>query len=228
MNRHMARPSATLAAAAALATVLCGCVATPTPDSTPAPGTEAMTNTSRHPLSERSLALGPASTALLQAELFHSEDARTVYVHYRLRNDGAEQALAVFDRGLYGERAGAVYAPGPVGQARIEIETDGSVTLAHIAVPPPSDDTRRQQAPLVLELAPGAELNDESITQLPEHVTPTRLRWCIGVAAFDRSAYDTPTDTPRGRIWVGGAAAVVAQQRLCTAWYDVASRRFQD
>lgn len=185
-----------------------------------------MTATAHSNTIERSIELGTAQTVSMRAELFYADDARTLYVRYRLRNDGNGRALAVFDRGVYSDWAGALYAPGPVGRARIERDGD-RITVAHVALAPPADDPLRRNAPLALALASGEALSAESATRLPADIAPARLRWCIGVAPFSEDAFRNRQDTANGAIWVAEAGALAAQQRLCTPWFDPAVGAFE-
>lgn len=211
-----------LTVTATLSAMLCGCANSPTSASV----TDHMTDSPHSTIAESRIELGPEQSATLRAELFYSAQTQTVYVRYRIRNESAEHRLAVFDRGVYGDWAGAVYAPGPVGTARIEVD-GGDLTVAHVAVPPPAEDPLRRHAPLARVLTPGQEHGSESATQLSPEAAPRRLRWCVGVARFVQDAFRHPQDTANGTIWVAEEAAVAAQRRLCTPWYDVAAGRLE-
>lgn len=153
------------------------------------------------------------------------EMPNAVRVRYRLRNTG-QASLAVFDRGdrhavLTGrQEAGAIGAPHVLQAA------EGSVELRHLALPPPAGFTGPTvpATPLALQLAPGAVLAGEFSTTLPSSAPPRRVRWCLGVAPFDDTAFFAAEDVEAGRIWQAGAEAVAGQQLLCTPWFDLAAQ----
>lgn len=164
--------------------------------------------------------------ASLHTEFHYSADANTVLVRYRLRNGSADRALAVFDRGVYGDRAGAAFNPGPVGAPRVEQQADGTVLL-HGPGPAPATAAMDPlgAAPLAVELKPGAELADQFVHRFTDG-TPKRLRWCVAVAAFDEKQFRNPVKTDHGPIWTGAGDTSAATKQLCTPWYDVGTARF--
>jgi hypothetical protein len=162
----------------------------------------------------------------LHAELFYSTEARTVYVRYRIHNTSADRALAIFDRGVSGDWAGALYGPGPIGRAVLERDGDG-LTVSHMATALLHDDPLQRSMPLVLALAAGGTVTAESATQLPAEYEPARLRWCVAVMPFDQQHFRSPHQADTGTIWIATPEVVDLQQRLCTPWYDVAAATFQ-
>jgi hypothetical protein len=173
---------------------------------------------------ESAIALSDRHTVSLQAQLHYARESQTFYLQYRLRNESADTAIAVFDRGVYGDWAGVAYAPGPVGKPRFAIDGD-TATLTHSAVPAVDGDMRTM--PIAVHVAPGATLSDAFIHAGFDGVSPKRVRWCVGIAAFDETLFRSPQPTDRGTIWIANADAVARQTLLCTSWYDVENERFE-
>ncbi|MGO1072506.1 hypothetical protein [Lysobacter sp. CA199] len=162
----------------------------------------------------------------LHADWFYDAGARTLLVRYRLRNGSAKRSLAVFDRGVYSDRAGAVFAPGAVGTARVQVEGDG-VSLIHSPDTPASAHDPLASAALAVEVNAGAELADQFVHRFSD-TAPKRLRWCVGVMAFDQAAFGHPVKTEHGTVWTATVDTASARKLLCTPWYDVAAGRFAD
>ena len=168
--------------------------------------------------------LGEGRTVSLHAQLHYARDSQTFYMQYRLRNDSPDTAIAVFDRGVYGDWAGAAYAPGPVGKPRVSIEGDAA-TLTHSAAPATEGDMRT--TPLAIRVGPGETLNDAFIHVGFDGASLKRVRWCVAVAPFDDKRFRSPQATSRGTIWIAGSDAVAGQTLLCTPWYDIENGRFE-
>lgn len=204
------------------AALVSGCFHRLSTDQRPSP----MNDTKKTNQIEVAAAFGTGQTATLHAEFFYSSEARTVYVRYRIHNTSADRALAIFDRGVYGDWAGARYAPGPVGRAVFQRDGDG-LTVAHMATALLSDDPLQRSMPLALALPAGGTIAAESASQLPAEDVPARLRWCIAVMPFDQQHFRSPHQTDTSTIWIATPDVVDLQQMLCTPWYDVAAESFQ-
>jgi len=163
----------------------------------------------------------------LHTEFHYSTDANTLLVRYRLRNGSADRALAVFDRGVYGDRAGATFNPGPVGAPRVE-QQDGGTVLLHAPGPAPATAAMDPlgAAPLAVELEPGGELADQFVHRFTGTGAPKRVRWCVAVAPFDEKQFRNPVKTNHGPIWTATGDTSTGRQLLCTPWYDVGTARF--
>ncbi len=172
----------------------------------------------------RTIALSEGHTVSLQAQLHYAPDTQTFYLQYQVHNDSKDTAIAVFDRGVYGDWAGVAYAPGPVGKPRVTIDND-SATLTHSAMPSVEDDMRT--TPLAVHVGPGETLNDAFIHVGFDGASPKNVRWCVAVAAFDQTQFRAPQASDRGTIWMASAEAVARQSQLCTPWYDIESARFK-
>ncbi len=131
---------------------------------------------------ESAITLSDGHTVSLQAQLHYARDSQTFYLQYQLRNDSPDTAMAVFNRGVYGDWAGVAYAPGPVGEPRVSIDGD-QATLTHSAVPGVDGDMRTM--PIAVHAAPGAMLSDAFIHAGFDGASPKRVCWCLGIAAFD-------------------------------------------
>lgn len=162
----------------------------------------------------------------LHAEFQYTAASNTLLVRYRLRNGSAERALAVFDRGSYGDRAGAVYNPGPIGKPRLETRDGGSVLL-HAPAPASAANPMDPlgHAGLAVEVKPGGEHADQFVYRFDGAQAPQRVRWCVAVAAFDEKQFRIPTQTANGTIWAAGDTGVEVQQ-VCTPWFDVGAGKF--
>lgn len=193
-----------------------------------------------HPAEDTPMNAQPASTAAtadtrlrvqdgqdvsLHAEFQYTAASNTLLVRYRLRNGSADRALAVFDRGSYGDRAGAVYNPGPIGAPRLETQ-DGGITLLHAPAPASAANPMDPlgHAGLALELKAGGEHADQFVHRFGDQA-PQRVRWCVAVAPFEQKQFRIPTKTAHGTIWAAGEAGVQTQS-LCTPWFDVGTGKF--
>jgi hypothetical protein len=173
---------------------------------------------------QSAIALSDTHHVSLKAQLHYARDSQTFYLQYEVRNDSKEIAIAVFDRGVYGDWAGVAYAPGPVGKPHVAID-GGAATLTHSAIPANESDMRT--TPLAVRVAPGDTLNDAIIHVGFDGASPTRVRWCVAIAPFDETQYRAPQSTDRGTIWMATADAVARQTMLCTPWYDTEKSRFE-
>ena len=178
-------------------------------------------------------AASPASTrvddadAQLEASVA-SPAPDTVQVRYRLRNAGAAP-LAVFDRGDRHAVLTGRQPAGAVGVPTFEDVGGGDVVLRHVASPSQRGGftgPTLPATPLALKLAPGDTLAGEFLFSIPASMPPRRVRWCLGVAAFDGAHFFSPETTADGEVWQANDSALRAQRTLCTPWFDLASGAF--
>ncbi|TWT20267.1 hypothetical protein FQY83_11060 [Luteimonas marina] len=158
---------------------------------------------------------------------FSAPSGDTVQVRYRLRNDGAAP-LAVFDRGNRHAVLTKRQAPGAIGVPTFEETGGGDVVLRHVAPPQADAPTgpTLPPTPLALKLEPGASIEGEFGFSIPASAPPRRVRWCLGVAAFDDVDFFSPEATDAGEVWQAGAGAIARQRVLCTPWFGMAAGRF--
>lgn len=179
-------------------------------------------------------AASPGSTRVddagvsLEAD-FASPSPGTLTVRYRLHNTG-DAPLAVFDRGNRQAVLAKRQAPGAVGAPTFEDTGNGDVVLRHVALPAagtgPTGPTL-PATPLALKLAPGATLAGGFTFSIPA-APPRRVRWCLGVAAFNDGDFFSPEHTGDGEVWQANDDAVRTQRTLCTPWFEVAANRFAE
>jgi hypothetical protein len=167
-----------------------------------------------------------ASGAVIDVEFAYQAGKRLVQVRYGLRNKSPQSALAVFDRGGAHDVRSGRQVLGAIAAPTIQVNGD-DVELMHTAQPLPDPAPYAPSTPIAIKLEPGAELAGRFEFSLPGNAAPKRLRWCIGVTAFDPSLFDSPRATPDGEVWAATFAAVGKQQVLCTPWFDVASGSFE-
>lgn len=178
-------------------------------------------------------AASPVSTrvedgaARLEASIA-SPSPGSVQVRYRLHNAG-DTPLAVFDRGNRHAVLTKRQAAGAVGAPTFEDTGGGDVVLRHVALPSstggPTGPTV-PATPLALKLDPGATLAGEFSFSIPTPTPPKRVRWCLGVAAFDGRHFFSPETAADGEVWQANDDAVRSQRTLCTPWFDLASGEF--
>ncbi|MGJ7901960.1 hypothetical protein [Lysobacter sp. 1R34A] len=160
----------------------------------------------------------------LEAEFAYAGSKRVVTVSYRVHNLSAGP-LAVFDRGdrhavaTGRQTAGAIAAPA----WRIE---GGDVSLSHAAAPLPNPAPVSPPTPLAIRVAAGAQTAGRFEFALPGLDAPKRLRWCLGVAAFEDRDFTAPESAGGVEVWRASFAVVERQQLVCTPWFDVAANGF--
>lgn len=160
----------------------------------------------------------------LEAEFAYAASKRVLTVAYRLHNQG-DTPLAVFDRGdrhavaTGRQTAGAIAAPA----WRTE---GGDVSLSHAAAPLPNPAPVSPPTPLAVRVAAGAQTAGRFGFALPGLDAPKRLRWCLGVAAFEDRDFTAPESAGGVEVWRASFAVVERQQLLCTPWFDVAANGF--
>lgn len=152
----------------------------------------------------------------------------TVRVRYRLHNTG-DSPLAVFDRGNRQAVLSGRQASGAIGAPTFEQGGHGDVVLRHFARVPGSGrftGPTVPATPLALQLATGAVVEGEFSFAIPVQAPLRRVRWCLGVAAFEEAGFMAPESAEAGTIWQAGDDAVASQQALCTPWFDMAAGAF--
>jgi len=160
---------------------------------------------------------------------FSALSSDTVQVRYRLRNDGAAP-LAVFDRGNRHAVLTKRQAPGAIGAPTFEETGGGDVVLRHVALLQASGPTgpTLPPTPLALKLEAGASIEGEFVFPIPASAPLKRVRWCVGVAAFDDAGFFSPEATDAGEVWQAGDGAIARQRVLCTSWFGMAAGRFEE
>lgn len=151
---------------------------------------------------------------------------RPVRVRYRVHNTGGAD-LAVFDRGNRHAVLTKRQQAGEVGQPTFREEVAGSLVLSHVAVPLPEPHPTLPPVPLAARLGPGQALEGEfSFSPLVDGPLE-RVRWCLGVAPFDRERFSEPEEAGGVEVWRAGFELAGDQQVLCTPWFDVANGAFE-
>lgn len=166
------------------------------------------------------------SGAALEVEFAYQTGPRLLQVRYGLRNTDPQTALAVFDRGGAHEVRSGRQELGAIAAPTVTVAGD-DVELRHAALPLPDPAPYAPSAPMAIKLAPGAELAGRFEFALPGAAAPRRLRWCLGVMAFDAALFGAPRATAHGEIWPATFAAVDRQRLLCTPWYVIAAAAFE-
>lgn len=193
------------------------------------------------PVSSSSASSGPASAAAdryvrtslqdpsgaaVDVEFAYRADRRSVQVRYTLRNTDPRTALAVFDRGGMHEVRSGRHALGAIAAPTVT-DAGGDIELRHAASPLPNPAPYAPSRPIAVKLAPGASLNGRFEFALPGDAAPKRLRWCLGVVAFDAGVFDAPRTTEYGEVSAATFAAAEKQHILCTPWFVVATQAFE-
>ncbi|QCO66920.1 hypothetical protein E5843_02355 [Luteimonas yindakuii] len=166
---------------------------------------------------------GPVSLA---AAFDYEPRSGTVAVRYRVDNT-SDVAVAVFDRGNRHAVLTGRQRSGAVGEPTFVEDAPGDVTLRHIALPLPDPAPTLPPTPLAVQLQPGASLEGEFAYAPPTQDAPRRVRWCLGVMPFDATLFDSPEEGEGVTVWQASFDAASQQQQLCTAWFDVSTRRFE-
>jgi len=165
-----------------------------------------------------------ADALSLDVKVGYNAERREFGVCYALRNIGAVP-VAVFDRGDRAQVVSGRLIAGAVPPPVYESGADGDLTLLHIARPLPQPAPILPPTPIAARLDAGAELRGKFVAELFA-APPRRLRWCLGVADFDPSAFDQLQDLDGLSLWRASFALVDRQRRLCTPWFDLATGAF--
>ena len=156
-------------------------------------------------------------------------------VRYRVTNRG-EGPLAVFDRGDRHAVLTGRLESGAIAMPRFTQE-GGDLTLDHAARALPDPAPTVPPVPLAARLDAGAALDGAFEFDLSLTVGVERVRWCLGVAAFNDKDYradDRSVDRSKfasggdADAWQASFAVVDAQEMLCTPWYVLAGGGFAD
>lgn len=163
--------------------------------------------------------------ARLQASFDYAPASGTLHVRYRVSNQG-DGPLAVFDRG---DRQGVLtkrQAAGAVPSPLFSVDGNGNITFSHEALPLPQPSPTLPPVPLAAKLDAGEELAGEFSFTPPVSGAAKRMRWCLGVAAFNDRDYSAPEQFGEIDVWRASFAVVDSQQQLCTPWFDLATNTF--
>ncbi|MDR6992206.1 hypothetical protein [Luteimonas sp. 3794] len=156
-------------------------------------------------------------------------DARVgapIQVQYRLANI-SPTPLAVFDRGDRHAVLTGRHATGDIGMPATRDEGGGDVTLSHAARPLPSPSPTLPPVPLAAKVTPGGVL-EGAFTASPMTLdAPKRLRWCLGVSAFDAAYFRSPEQVRDVEVWHASFDEAGRQRIVCTPWFDLAAGTFE-
>lgn len=147
-------------------------------------------------------------------------------VRYRVHNTG-DADLAVFDRGNRHAVMTRRQQTGEVGEPGFHEDGDGGLVLSHVARPLPQPSPTLPPTPLAARLAPGQALEGSFSFSPLVGEPPRRLRWCLGVAAFDGELFRDPEQVDGVEVWQASFALADSQQQVCTPWFDVAAGAFE-
>ncbi|MGY1530272.1 hypothetical protein [Luteimonas sp. A649] len=158
-------------------------------------------------------------------EVAFDPDGDALAVRYRISNTG-QAPMAVFDRGDRHAVLAKTLVAGEVPVPRFE-EAEGGLVLSHGARPLPSPAPTVPPVPLASRLASGAALDGAFAFDLSLAGKVDRVRWCLGVAAFDDALFETSESMGDVAVWTAPFEMAEAQQLLCTPWFDVAAGVFE-
>jgi len=163
----------------------------------------------------------------LHAQFDYTASTRALHVRYTIENKG-DTAMAVFDRGDSVAVATHKLEPGAV-PAPLTEAGDGALTLSQRALPLPAHAPTVPRIPLAARLDAGHSLEgafSASADALTAGSPITRVRACIGVAAFSDELFSEPETVGKLQILRASFKAVARQRLLCTPWFDLASQAF--
>lgn len=157
---------------------------------------------------------------------FEARDGAPLEIHYRLHNTGAAP-LAVFDRGNRHAVLTKRHATGDIGQPGTRDEGNGDITLSHVASPLPDPSPTLPPVPLAAKVESGGVLEGRFTASPMTLEAPRRLRWCLGVSAFDAARFSAPEQVDGIEIWHASFDEAARQKTVCTPWFDIASNAFE-
>ena len=158
-------------------------------------------------------------------EVAFDPDGEALAVRYRISNTGAAP-LAVFDRGDRHAVLTRKQVAGEVGAPRFE-EAGGGLVLSHEARALPDPAPTVPPVPLAARLDAGQAIDGAFAFDLSLAGPVTRVRWCLGVSAFEASRFETSESTGEVPVWTAPFDVADTQQRLCTPWFDLAAGAFE-
>lgn len=158
-------------------------------------------------------------------EVAFDPDGDSLAVRYRISNTG-KAPLAVFDRGDRHAVLTKKLVAGEVGPPRFEEDGDG-LLLSHEARALADPAPTVPPVPLAARLDAGGALDGAFAFDLSLAGEAARVRWCLGVAAFDADRFETSESAGDVPVWTAPFDIVDTQQRLCTPWFDVAVGTFE-
>jgi len=158
-------------------------------------------------------------------EVAFDPDGDALAVRYRISNTG-DVPLAVFDRGDRHAVLTKQLVAGEVPAPHFE-DADGGLVLSHVARALPDPAPTLPPVPLASRLAAGAALDGAFAFDLSLGTSANRVRWCLGVAAFDEAQFEASESMGEVAVWTAPFAMAAAQQLLCTPWFDVAAGVFE-
>lgn len=157
---------------------------------------------------------------------FEARAGAPLYVHYRLQNTGREP-LVVFDRGDRHAVLTKRQTMGDIGQPGSRDEGNGDVTLSHVARPLPEPPPTLPPVPLAAKLPAGGILEGTFSASPMTLDPPKRLRWCLGVSAFEPAHFSSSEQVDGVDIWHASFDEASRQTTVCTPWFDIANSAFE-
>lgn len=176
------------------------------------------------PMTDDTLPSATVEEGLLRLTAQFGFDAgkRELRLRYLLHN-GGKQAVALFDRGDRLAVAQDRLKAGTAAAPTTELGKDG-LTLFHRAVPLRKPAPTVPPVPLAARVATAAELGGDVLVEVGD---AARLRYCLGVAPFDKELFSSRQKIDGVEIWRASFDVVGKQKLLCTPWFDTAKREFE-
>lgn len=157
----------------------------------------------------------------LTAQFGFDAAKRELRLRYLLHN-GSRQPVAMFDRGnSLAVAQGRLKAATPAAPTT-EQDKDG-LSLLHRAVPLRKPAPTAPPVPLAASVAAGTELGGDVLVDVGD---AARLRYCLGVAPFDKALFSSRQKIDGVELWRASFDVVGKQKLLCTPWFDTARREF--
>ena len=173
----------------------------------------------------------PTTTQLRQDGLqvdvrFELTGKEQLQVHYSVDNQGA-MPMMVFDRGNVHAILTKQQSVGAVGQPLFRMQ-GRDLTLLHLARALPDPTPISPPTPVAARVPQGERLQGRFTFDLTLADAPQRVRWCLGVAAFNDNDFQQARDGNGVDLWTASFALADTQQQLCTPWFDLQAGRFED
>jgi hypothetical protein len=158
----------------------------------------------------------------LHVEFYFDAPKHTLRVRYLLNNT-SKSAAAIFDRGTTVAVAQNKLKAGSVAELTQEITPDGLV-LSHRAAPLRKPAPTVPPVPLAARIAAGAQLGGDVLADTGD---AKRVRYCLGVAAFDPAKFSSRQPIDGVELWRASFELAETQRMLCTPWFVLADEAFE-
>jgi hypothetical protein len=174
----------------------------------------------------------PSNSTALDAEGVEFEvrvsvekSSHTASIEYRVRNTGTAP-LAVFDRGDTRTTAARAPASGKMAAPPPSFESVGAdLSLNHLALALPKPAPTVPRVSLATRVEAGATHEGHFVASIDASVA--RLRYCLGTTPFDAATF-IEQEGVQPPAWRTPFALADTQRRLCTPWYRIAEKRFEE